>query len=72
MAKNPKEDLFAESTMTFGEHLEELRIRLAKALIGVVMGIAIGLFVADWVVERIQDPLKAALTDFYSIKENTS
>ena len=69
MAKNPKEDLFAESTMTFGEHLEELRVRLAKALIGVVMGIAIGLFVADWVVERIQDPLKAALTDFYSIKE---
>ena len=69
MAKNPKEDLFADSTMTFGEHLEELRIRLAKALIGVVIGVAFGLFVADWVVERIQDPLKAALTDFYSIKE---
>lgn len=69
MAKNPKEDLFADSTMTFGEHLEELRIRLAKALIGVVIGVAAGLFVADWVVERIQDPLKAALTDFYSIKE---
>lgn len=69
MAKNPREDLFSESTMTFGEHLEELRVRLAKALIGVVLGVSVGLFVADWVVERIQDPLKAALKDFYSIKE---
>ena len=27
MAKHPQEDLFASSTMSFGDHLEELRKR---------------------------------------------
>ena len=47
MAKNPKEDLFAESTMTFGEHLEELRQCLFRAAIGLVVGVGFGLFYAD-------------------------
>ena len=47
MAKNPKEDLFADSTMTFGEHLEELRQCLFRAAIGLVVGVGFGLFLAD-------------------------
>ncbi|MEC9095722.1 MAG: twin-arginine translocase subunit TatC [Planctomycetota bacterium] len=65
MAKNPKEDLFADSTMTFGEHLEELRRCLFRAMIGLVIGVGFGLFYADEVVQEIQVPLKASLRSYY-------
>lgn len=65
MAKNPKEDLFAESTMTFGEHLEELRQCLFRAAIGLVIGVGFGLFYADDVIQQIQVPLKASLRSYY-------
>lgn len=65
MAKNPNEDLFADSTMSFGEHLEELRSALSKALIGLLIGFLIGLSVANYVVQWIQSPLKTALEDHY-------
>ena len=59
------EDLFRQSTMTFGEHLEELRLRLFKALFGLIAGFLFGLFFAPWVVDFIQGPLESALTDHY-------
>jgi len=59
------EDLFANTTMTFGEHLEELRSSLWKAVLSLVVCFVIGLFVGDWVVRRIQDPLVAALDAYY-------
>ena len=65
MAKNPKEDLFADSTMTFGEHLEELRHCLFRAAIGLVIGVGFGLFYADDVIKQIQVPLKASLRSYY-------
>jgi sec-independent protein translocase protein TatC len=50
MARRPKyqydEDLFADSRMTFGEHLEELRTRMWKALKGLGLCLIIG-FVLD-------------------------
>lgn len=59
------EDLFRESTMTFGEHLEELRVCLFKSLIGLVGGIIIGLIIGGDVVKIIQRPLKNALEQHY-------
>ncbi len=59
------EDLFKESTMTFGEHLEELRDCLFKSLIGLVAGFVVGLFVANQVVALIKYPLENALKDYY-------
>jgi sec-independent protein translocase protein TatC len=59
------EDLFKDTTMTFGEHLEELRGCLFKALVGLVGGFLIGLLVADRVVAFIQEPLTKALKDHY-------
>jgi sec-independent protein translocase protein TatC len=59
------EDLFKDTTMTFGEHLEELRVCLFKALIGLVIGFLIGLLVAQHVVAFIQGPLTKALKDHY-------
>jgi sec-independent protein translocase protein TatC len=67
MSNIPEEDLFKDSTMTFGEHLEELRGALLRSLVGLVIGVLIGLLVAKYVVRWIQTPLKEALDDHYEI-----
>lgn len=64
MPRSSDEDLFKESTMTFGEHLDELRGALVKSVLALAIGACVGLYYADWVVQWIQVPLKAALEDF--------
>ncbi|MBI1902538.1 MAG: twin-arginine translocase subunit TatC [Planctomycetia bacterium] len=63
------EDLFRESTMTFGEHLEELRKCLWKAIVGLVFVFILTLIppvdLADRAVEFISGPLIQALRDYY-------
>lgn len=63
-AARAKDDLFENSTMTFGEHLEELRHCLVRAIICLGIGLAVGLTVANQVVRYVADPLKAAIVDF--------
>ena len=65
MAKRTEDDLFAESTMSFGDHLEELRVCLSKALVGLLIGFLLGLCLANYVVRYIQKPLKKALESHY-------
>lgn len=65
MKYQPNDDLFKDTTMTFGEHLEELRMCLFRALIGLAIGIGIGLMLGRPVVQLIQAPLVSALKDFY-------
>ncbi len=60
-----EDDLFRESTMTFGEHLGELRNCLMRAIAGLAVGFLIGLLIGDRVVSFIQRPLSAALTSYY-------
>lgn len=60
----PKDDLFDNSTMTFGEHLEELRGSLVKAIIWLLIGLAVGLMFANRVVRFIQEPLKQAIIEY--------
>jgi sec-independent protein translocase protein TatC len=51
--------------MTFGEHLDELRKSLGKALMWLALGLVVGLFFfADRVVRYVQDPLKEAIQTF--------
>ncbi|NLF70114.1 MAG: twin-arginine translocase subunit TatC [Candidatus Anammoximicrobium sp.] len=68
MPKRPDDDLFAETTMSFGDHLEELRVCLFKSVLGLVFGFLIGLALANWVVAYIQTPLKKALEDHFISK----
>jgi len=65
MPRKHDDDLFKESTMTFGEHLEELRVVLFRAVIGLLVGVGIGLYFGEYVVEFIQRPLILALEDYY-------
>jgi len=66
----PKDDLFESSTMTFGEHLEELRRSLAKAILWLVIGMVVGLgFFADRVIRYVQTPLEAAIKQFHAERD---
>ena len=67
-------DLFAEEqtmvTMSFGEHIEELRVRLILALTGLFVGVLIvfipPLDLGRRVMKNMEEPAKAALEHFYS------
>ncbi len=65
MADNsPNEDLFDSSRMSFGQHLDELRKVLVKALIGVALGCIIGFYFANQIVALLNQPLIEALVQF--------
>jgi sec-independent protein translocase protein TatC len=55
-------DLFDESTMTFGEHLEALRMHLFKAILGLVVTTLFTVYYGTSIVDLIRRPLDAALT----------
>jgi sec-independent protein translocase protein TatC len=59
------EDLFRESTMSFGDHLEELRACLFRAIFGLAIGFVIGLLIGDRVVRFIQTPVESALDTYF-------
>ncbi len=54
-------DLFDDSTMTFGEHLEVLRVHVWRALIGLVFGVIAALFLGDKVIGILRQPIDDAL-----------
>jgi len=51
--------------MSFGDHLEELRDCLIKALLGLFIGAIFGFMIGDRVVDYLQSPLQEALSDYY-------
>lgn len=62
MAKS--KDLFDESTMSFGEHLEVLRTHLWKALLGTAVCVVFGLFIGGNVVNIVRGPIDRALSKY--------
>src|SRR5262245_46371869 len=52
--------------MTFGEHLDELRVTLIKSILALVVGFLIALVFARGVAQYMQKPLKDALNDYYT------
>ncbi len=62
---SPKsKDLFDDSRMSFGEHLEELRVRLIQALIGLTIGVLVSLCFGHKIVGIVRQPIDAALIRF--------
>jgi sec-independent protein translocase protein TatC len=49
-------DPIVDSSMSLGDHLEELRIRIILALTGLVIGLVICLVWGGWIVEFIEGP----------------
>ncbi len=62
------DDLFEKSTMSFGEHLEELRRALGKSLIWLLIGTLAGIYFADSVIRYVQKPLESAIRQYYADK----
>lgn len=54
-------DLFNDSTMSFGEHLEILRVHLWKALIGLLIGVVASLAFSKPIMDTIRAPIDKAL-----------
>lgn len=65
MPSDSPPDPFETTKMTFGEHLDELRAALIKSVLSLVIGFLVALIFAGWVVDYVQSPLKAALSDYY-------
>jgi sec-independent protein translocase protein TatC len=68
-APNYSEDLFEESKMTFGQHLEELRSSLFKAVVSLFLGFLVGLYFGENIVHIIEYPLKQSLLKYYAERD---
>lgn len=76
MPRPSDDDLFREeeemTTMSFGDHLEELRIRLVLALLGLSVGVVLTFIppvnLGRNVLKQLSDPAQAALNKFYAQK----
>lgn len=72
-------DLFAEedsmTAMSFGEHIEELRVRLILGLLGLMVGVLITfvpyLDLGKRVITKMEEPAKGALKKFYTERART-
>src|SRR4051812_31372475 len=72
-------DLFSEEqtmvSMSFGDHMEELRARLIMALLGLMVGVVVTfippLNLGQRILKKMQEPAQAALNDFYNDRAKT-
>lgn len=71
MARQSK-DLFDDTTMSFGEHLEVLRIHLFKALLGLVVAVIGCLYWGESIVDFVRAPIDRALAEFTQDKRNAA
>ncbi|MCL2710129.1 MAG: twin-arginine translocase subunit TatC [Planctomycetaceae bacterium] len=58
------DDLFAETSMSFGEHLEELRICFIRSIISIAVGTLLGFAVGAEVIKYIQIPVQRAVESY--------
>ncbi len=56
-------DLFDDTTMTFGEHLEVLRFHLFRAIVGLVIAVSVTLFFGDRIFMWLRNPIETALRE---------
>src|SRR5438046_1684203 len=59
------EDMFAETRMSFGDHLEDLRTHLWRAVKGFLLAMIIALCFGNQVVKFIAAPVEEQLGVFY-------
>lgn len=63
-----EDDYFKGSTMSFGQHLDELRTSLIRALQGLGIAMLIGFYAAPMVVKFFKAPIERALVNYYREK----
>lgn len=64
------DDFFAETRMSFGDHIEELRTRMIRAILGFVVALVAGLFLSPLALRFISHPVERALMQVYQRRLN--
>lgn len=64
-------DLFDDATMSFGDHLEALRVHLFKALLGLIVAVIITLLFSDRIITIIRRPIDQALKKHYASQSDS-
>src|SRR3954452_24672280 len=59
------EDLFNDTRMSFGDHIEELRTHLFRAIYGFVIALMFSFFIGAPVLRFITEPVETALRQFH-------
>src|SRR5215468_11434965 len=59
------DDYFAETRMSFGDHIEDLRTHLVRAIVGFILGMSIAFLFGNWVQGFITAPVIDQLQRFY-------
>jgi sec-independent protein translocase protein TatC len=59
------EDIFADTRMSFGEHIEDLRAHLLRAIYGFVIALVLSFFVGKMVLGFIARPVEIALGEYW-------
>lgn len=62
----PSNDLFDDSTMSFGEHLEVLRTHLLRGILWLVIGFVVALIFSRDFIIAIQKPVNHAMTEAFA------
>jgi len=60
------DDFFSDTRMTLGDHIEELRTHLIRAIIGFSVAVGLSLFFGGYVVDFIAAPIDSKLEDFHN------
>jgi sec-independent protein translocase protein TatC len=58
--------MFADTRMSFGEHIEDLRRHLIRGIVGFLVALCISFAFGNFVVEWIKAPIKEQLDAFYA------
>jgi sec-independent protein translocase protein TatC len=60
------EDMFEDTRMSFGDHLEELRLHLWRAIAGFLIALFFSFFIGKPVLRMISAPVEEQLLEFYA------
>jgi sec-independent protein translocase protein TatC len=59
------EDFFADSRMSFGDHIEDLRSHLLRAVYGFLVAFVVAIFLAYYILDFIKQPVERALEQYH-------
>ncbi len=59
------EDIFSDSRMSFGEHIEDLRSHLLRAIYGFLIALLLSFAIGSYVLEYIARPVNLALEQYW-------
>lgn len=62
------EDQFRDKMMTFGEHLDELRTHLLRAIYGLLIAVVVLMYFGNYVVMILADPVQRQLKEWFEVQ----